>query len=99
MFWCRDGSGSTFSVVVEVAQDFPITAHDLLRLLDMAPPGNARVRQLKDVLSARLPRGFPLRICVPLFFTTSFVVTFTSAQFGGVDGSSFAIPASYGIKK
>lgn len=97
-----------FRVSVWMADNFPLTIHQLMPFFEIMTLGNKNFEKLQDFISMELPPGFPVRIEIPLFAFLSAQITFLNFQRwedGGtppvpqfVDGKSgewFEIPADY----
>lgn len=80
-----------FTISVWMAENFPLTVHQLMPFLEMMALGNKNFEKVQEIVSMDLPPGFPIRIEIPLFAFLAAQITFLNFGFWG-DGDDGAPP-------
>eukprot|EP01135_Chromosphaera_perkinsii_P005557 Nk52_evm106s352 gene=Nk52_evmTU106s352 len=88
-------STKTFNANAYMCDDFPLDVNVVIQLLNVISTSDKRIEKLKTFLSSRLPRGFPLRLDIPVFPTVSAIVTFQEFSRAPLDSSLFELPRGY----
>eukprot|EP01012_Entosiphon_sulcatum_P031200 TRINITY_DN3901_c0_g1_i1.p1 TRINITY_DN3901_c0_g1~~TRINITY_DN3901_c0_g1_i1.p1 ORF type:complete len:399 (+),score=53.49 TRINITY_DN3901_c0_g1_i1:27-1199(+) len=88
----------TFSASIWMTDQFPLSVPQILAILDVLAPVNKRIQKLKQVLEARLPPGFPVKVNIPIKFGIQATANFTRAEVCSPSEDLFHIPAGYTLK-
>jgi ankyrin repeat domain-containing protein 13 len=78
-----------------MSQDFPLSIDILLNVLEIIAPFK-HFAKLRDFVSLKLPKGFPIKVDIPLVPTVSAKITFQDFEFrDNIQPSLFDIPSDY----
>lgn len=78
-----------------MSQDFPLTIDILLNVLEVIAPFK-HFAKLRDFVSLKLPKGFPVKLDIPLVPTVSAKITFQDFEFrSDLKDELFEIPSNY----
>jgi len=84
-----------FKATVAMSEDFPLTVDILLNVLEVIAPFK-HFAKLRDFVSLKLPKGFPIKVDIPIIATVSAKVTFQDFEFrNNIPAELFEIPADY----
>ncbi|XP_076829117.1 ankyrin repeat domain-containing protein 13C-like [Brachyhypopomus gauderio] len=83
-----------FKATVAMSQDFPLSIQSLLSALEVIAPFKHFIK-LKEFVQMKLPPGFPIKLDIPVFPTTTATVTFREFRFDTFEESIFTIPSDY----
>eukprot|EP01097_Dermamoeba_algensis_P003847 TRINITY_DN2608_c0_g1_i1.p1 TRINITY_DN2608_c0_g1~~TRINITY_DN2608_c0_g1_i1.p1 ORF type:complete len:388 (+),score=34.01 TRINITY_DN2608_c0_g1_i1:383-1546(+) len=78
-----------------IADEFPLTVSQFTTLMEVYSPTNQQWKRLKDFVSMNLPKGFPVKMEVPLFYLISAKVGFKNFQYETPDAELFEVPDNY----
>eukprot|EP01134_Creolimax_fragrantissima_P003706 CFRG3706T1 len=84
-----------FGCHIWMSEDFPMKFTTLCDLLEIVAPTNKYFLKIRELLSASLPPGFPVRIEIPLLPTVSATVTFKELVYQEIEDSIFTYPPDY----
>ena len=75
---------------------FPMFIEQLLPLLEIMAPSNEHFARLKEFVELKLPRGFPVKLEIPLFGVLNAKVTFLNYRSDpNIDPGLFVVDPSY----
>ena len=88
-------SRKEFKAQIAMSEEFPMTVNELDKLLDALVP-LAKFRKLKEFIKLKLPRGFPVKIDIPIVPAISAKVCFQNfkKKCDHLD-SLFKVPADF----
>ena len=66
----------TFDGSIWITDDYPISVHDFLAIVEIYSPTNQMWKYLQNYISSNLPDGFPVKLEVPVFYVLSALVEF-----------------------
>lgn len=72
----ESAKGKKFCLSVWMADNFPLTVHQLMPFFELMTVGNRNFQKLQDFISLDLPPGFPVRIEIPIFAFLTAQITF-----------------------
>lgn len=88
-------SQKTLKATIAMSQDFPLSIDILLNVLEIIAPFK-HFAKLRDFVSLKLPKGFPIKVDIPLVPTVSAKITFQDFEFrDNIQPELFEIPAGY----
>lgn len=88
-------SQKAFKATIAMSQDFPLTIDILLNVLEVIAPFK-HFAKLRDFVSLKLPKGFPVKLDIPLVPTVSAKITFQDFEFrSDLKDELFEIPSGY----
>jgi ankyrin repeat domain-containing protein 13 len=88
-------SQKTFKATIAMSQDFPLSIEILLNVLEVIAPFK-HFAKLRDFVSLKLPKGFPVKLDIPLVPTVSAKITFQDFEFrNDLKEELFEIPSDY----
>lgn len=78
-----------------MSQDFPLSTDILLNVLEIIAPFK-HFAKLRDFVSLKLPKGFPIKVDIPLVPTVSAKITFQDFEYrNNIQPDLFEVPADY----
>jgi len=78
-----------------MSEEFPLTVDSLLNVLEVIAPFK-HFNKLREFVQMKLPKGFPVKIDMPILPTVTARITFLTFQLDdNIDDSLFEIPSDY----
>lgn len=88
-------SSRNFRATVAMSNDFPLSVDMLLNVLEVIAPFK-HFAKLREFVAMKLPKGFPVKIDIPILPTVTAKITFQKFEFReNVDSDMFNIPEFY----
>ncbi|GBP46360.1 Ankyrin repeat domain-containing protein 13C [Eumeta japonica] len=88
-------SSRNFRATIAMSDDFPLGVDMLLNVLEVIAPIKHFVK-LREFVAMKLPKGFPVRIDIPILPTVTAKITFQKFEFrANIPPSLFIIPSDY----
>ena len=85
-----------FKATVWMSTSFPLFVEQLLPIIEILAPSNRHFETLRDFIDLKLPRGFPIKIEIPLFGVLIAKITFQNyTPQPEVDDAFFMVPEDY----
>jgi len=79
-----------------MSNSFPLFVEQLFPLMEIMSPSNEHFARLRDFIDLKLPRGFPIKIEIPLFGILTARITFQNYRVDqSFDDSIFAVPEGF----
>lgn len=79
-----------------MSNSFPLFVEQLFPLMEIMSPSNEHFAHLRDFIDLKLPRGFPIKIEIPLFGILTARVTFQSYRIdNSFEQSLFEVPEGF----
>ena len=85
----------SYDARVWMADNFPLTVQDLLRILTLAAPHHPSLEKLRAFVSERLPAGFPIQVSMPIFPTVRAEIKFEEYVERSQPAELFQVPSDY----
>lgn len=80
---------------IAMSQDFPLTVDILLNVLEVVAPFK-HFAKFRDFVSLKLPKGFPIKVDIPLVPSVSAKITFQDFEFrSNMQPELFEVPPNY----
>jgi len=84
-----------FEGKIWISDEYPLTLPQFATLLEVYSPTNQQWKRLKDFVSMNLPKGFPVKMEVPVFFLITAMIGFQNFEYTTPDAELFEIPEDY----
>jgi len=76
-----------------LSDEFPLPVSSLLHVLEIVSPASEHISKLKDILSVKLPPGFPVKMVVPVVTSINAAITFSKFHIIDAKAHSSSSPA------